>query len=162
MRNLANHLTGIRLLLVILLYPIAWSGNRAGFLLLFVFAGITDVLDGFVARKRKETSAHGAKLDSLADYALYASTIVWLIWLTPEVFAERTALGILGVFIIAYGFMKLILGRPFRHLYADKLAAVALYAFVILTVGVAFYPLALYVLVALVGFAVITEFRRSP
>lgn len=162
MRNLANHLTGIRFLLVILLYPIAWSGNRAGFLLLFVLAGITDVVDGFVARSRKETSAFGAKLDSLADYALYASTVVWLIWLAPEVFAERTALGILGTCIIAYGFMKLILGKPFRHLHADKFAAFGLYAFVILTIGVEFYPLALYILVALVGFAVLTEFRRSP
>ena len=37
------------------------------FLLVYIFCGITDILDGFIARKINATSELGSKLDSFAD-----------------------------------------------------------------------------------------------
>ena len=42
------------------------------FFAVYIFAGITDMLDGFVARKTGTASDFGAKLDTVADLALIA------------------------------------------------------------------------------------------
>lgn len=46
------------------------------FYLLYAVAGISDMLDGFVARKMKSVSAFGAKLDSFADLIFIAVCLV--------------------------------------------------------------------------------------
>ncbi len=48
-------------------------------LALFSFAGLTDFLDGYLARHRGEVSAFGRFLDPIADKLLVASTIVMLV-----------------------------------------------------------------------------------
>ncbi|HSU72979.1 MAG TPA: CDP-alcohol phosphatidyltransferase family protein [Candidatus Binatia bacterium] len=159
--TLATYVTLLRFVLVIILYPIAWQGNRIMFLFVFVLAGLTDVIDGLLARSRNERTHLGAKLDSLADYALYLSTIVWLSWLAPEVFTERIALLVLAVLIVVYGLLKVVLGKPFRHLVTSKIAAVAVYAFVVITLGWQFIPSTLYLLVFIVGVAVLRELRGT-
>lgn len=42
------------------------------FYIIYFFTGLTDVLDGFIARRLKITSEFGAKLDSVADILFYA------------------------------------------------------------------------------------------
>ena len=71
--NIANYLTILRILLIfpVLLLaspdpnPLNWIA-----LTLFVIAGITDHLDGYIARKTKSTSSLGALLDLVADKLL--------------------------------------------------------------------------------------------
>ena len=46
------------------------------FYTLYFFCGITDILDGFIARITKTTSKLGAKLDSVADLLFYTILIV--------------------------------------------------------------------------------------
>ena len=46
------------------------------FYIVHLFTGITDVLDGFVARKLKISSEFGAKLDSVADAFFYFTMII--------------------------------------------------------------------------------------
>ena len=48
-------------------------------LILFVIAGITDHVDGFVARKTGTTSQLGALLDLIADKLLVCVTLIFLI-----------------------------------------------------------------------------------
>jgi len=70
MRHLPNLLTVLRLLLVA---PVAWlilGEAHAAALLLFVLAGLSDALDGFLARRFDWTSRLGALLDPLADKLL--------------------------------------------------------------------------------------------
>ncbi len=78
MLTLANRLTILRILMVpaitvLLLYRYLTAG-----LSLFVLAGITDGLDGFVARTRGQKSSLGMVLDPLADKLLLTSTLVVL------------------------------------------------------------------------------------
>lgn len=46
------------------------------FFVVYVFCGITDVLDGFLARKLNATSVLGARLDSAADLTFYITMAI--------------------------------------------------------------------------------------
>ena len=77
---MANALTICRIVLsVALLLPDAFS---LPFFLIYALAGLTDMLDGFVARKTGTESELGAKLDSIADLVL---TITCLVKVLPAI-----------------------------------------------------------------------------
>ena len=71
---MANVLTGIRILcgLLILVFP-AFSKWYYG---LFLLGGLTDAIDGTVARKLKKESDFGAKFDTAADLVFAVSVII--------------------------------------------------------------------------------------
>lgn len=52
------------------------AGYRVGALMIFLAVAVTDALDGYFARKRKEVTRLGAMLDPLADKILVLSTLV--------------------------------------------------------------------------------------
>ena len=62
---MANVITGIRIVCAIAL--IFCPTFETGFYVFYFLGGISDVLDGFVARRLKIESKLGAKLDSIAD-----------------------------------------------------------------------------------------------
>ena len=69
-KNLPNFITSLRIAGTIgLIFTEALSLR---FHILYDFTGLTDVLDGFIARKYNLTSELGAKLDSIADLFFYA------------------------------------------------------------------------------------------
>ena len=79
---MANYLTISRIILifpVLILASPESSPNNWIALLLFVVAGITDHLDGYVARKTGSTSDLGALLDLVADKLLIIITIFYFI-----------------------------------------------------------------------------------
>ncbi len=80
--NLPNALTWFRIiaipLVVIVFYlPVTWARPAAG--LLFGLAGITDWLDGYLARRLGQTSSFGAFLDPVADKLIVATALVLLV-----------------------------------------------------------------------------------
>jgi CDP-diacylglycerol--glycerol-3-phosphate 3-phosphatidyltransferase len=80
--NLPNTLTWLRIfaipLVVVLFYlPYNWADPAAG--LLFAVAGITDSLDGYLARRMGQTSRLGAFLDPVADKLIVAVALVLLV-----------------------------------------------------------------------------------
>ena len=77
---MANTLTISRILLSVLLlcmHPLSCS-----FYILYVICGLTDVVDGFIARKTGLASETGAKLDTAADFVF---VVVCLIKLLPVI-----------------------------------------------------------------------------
>jgi CDP-diacylglycerol--glycerol-3-phosphate 3-phosphatidyltransferase len=56
------------------------AGNPFLFLSVYLLAGITDVADGYIARKYVWTSRMGALLDSLADTIFYL-ILLFILWL---------------------------------------------------------------------------------
>ena len=50
----------------------------AGFFLVYTLTGLTDVLDGWIARRTKTASDFGAKLDSIADLLFYTVMLIRL------------------------------------------------------------------------------------
>ncbi len=80
--NVPNTLTWLRIaampLIVILFYmPYPWADPAAG--ILFAAAGITDSLDGYFARRLKQTSRLGTFLDPVADKLIVAVALVLLV-----------------------------------------------------------------------------------
>jgi len=80
-RNLPNALSVFRILVVPPAMA-ALAGDRFWLaLLLILTAGVTDALDGYLARRFKWTSRLGSILDPIADKLLVVATYVTLAWL---------------------------------------------------------------------------------
>ena len=62
----------------------------------FIFAGITDWLDGFLARRLNQMSAFGAFLDPVADKLIVVAALVVLLHLEPPRVHAFVALIIIG------------------------------------------------------------------
>ncbi|WJW76064.1 CDP-alcohol phosphatidyltransferase family protein [Thiohalobacter sp. IOR34] len=80
-RDIPNMITVMRFLLV---PPVVWlllEGRFAAALLLFLVAGVSDGVDGFLAKHYGWTSRIGGLLDPLADKFLLVSCFVTLGWL---------------------------------------------------------------------------------
>ena len=74
--TVANQLTLFRLLLVPALVLLVLYGFNGWAFLAFAVAGITDALDGLIARRTGQRTRLGALLDPMADKLLLASPFV--------------------------------------------------------------------------------------
>ena len=69
MKNIPNYLSFIRIILSTILF-IFFDKATPAFMIIFCVAMLTDLLDGFLARKLNVCSNFGAFLDSIADFIL--------------------------------------------------------------------------------------------
>jgi cardiolipin synthase len=76
--NIPNVITLFRILLVPVVVWAITSGQMTAAFLLFLVAGVSDAVDGFIAKRFGMTSELGAYLDPLADKALIVSIYVSL------------------------------------------------------------------------------------
>jgi cardiolipin synthase len=76
--TLPNLITIGRLIIVPLVIVMIGQGRWAAAFILFVVAGISDAIDGFIARRFDMRSEFGAYIDPLADKALLVSIYVTL------------------------------------------------------------------------------------
>ena len=76
--TLINGLTISRILIGLPIIFSLQSGNNEIFILLILIGGLTDFLDGYLARKYNYESVFGAKLDPLADKILIIAPLIWL------------------------------------------------------------------------------------
>ena len=74
---MANLITSCRMLLSLLL--LFFPALSPGFYGLYLAAGLSDMLDGFVARRTNSASPLGAKLDSMADIVFLAVCLIKLL-----------------------------------------------------------------------------------
>lgn len=72
MKHLPNIITLSRLVSALVLLPVC-AFSKA-FFAIYTYCGISDVIDGAVARRMHSNSEKGAKLDSIADIMFYAVT----------------------------------------------------------------------------------------
>ena len=74
---MANLITSIRIICSIALFfcPVL----STSFYALYIVVGITDMIDGTVARKTNSVSEFGSKLDTVADFVFVAVCIIKLI-----------------------------------------------------------------------------------
>lgn len=116
MLNLANRLTILRILMTPVIVVLLMYRQMGAALALFLLAGITDGLDGLVARSWKQKTTLGMVLDPVADKLLLTSTVVTLTilkelprWFTIIVVSRDVLL--IGGAIILYMFLGKI-GSP--------------------------------------------------
>ena len=65
MKNMANYISVSRIIMSIILF--VTETLSIAFSIIYIYCGISDMLDGFIARKRKNESNIGARLDSISD-----------------------------------------------------------------------------------------------
>lgn len=148
---MADWLSGMRLLLIPVIWVLALLGNGRAVGIALVITGATDFLDGYLARRLGQESPRGARLDSLADNLLLLSAAAWIEILHPEILRENTALiaATFGVYLasLAVGLVKFRqLGN--LHLYSSKVAGGLLYSFAVITLVVGRYEPLLLALAA--------------
>jgi CDP-diacylglycerol--glycerol-3-phosphate 3-phosphatidyltransferase len=78
--------------------------------LIFILGGITDLLDGYLARKRGQETVLGAFLDPLADKLFVLGTLVFLVardrvpeWLVVVLMSRELAITVLRSIAASYG-----------------------------------------------------------
>ena len=101
------------------------------FFIVYSLTGLTDVLDGWIARKTETADSFGARLDSIADmlfYAVMLFRIFPVLWNTLPSDIWYAASGILVVRISAY-LLSAVKYRQFAsmHTYLNKLTGVAVF-----------------------------------
>ncbi|MCP4000393.1 MAG: CDP-diacylglycerol--glycerol-3-phosphate 3-phosphatidyltransferase [Gammaproteobacteria bacterium] len=85
--NIALALTWLRIaaipmIVLVFMWPGDWSKPIAA--VIFTLAGLTDWLDGYLARKLNLTSRFGAFLDPVADKLMVSTALVLILWAAPQ------------------------------------------------------------------------------
>jgi cardiolipin synthase (CMP-forming) len=125
----ANQLTLLRMLLIPAFVILVVYGYFGYALVVFVIAGVTDALDGVIARRSGQQSSLGAWLDPMADKLLLVTTFIVLtipglgltnrlpLWLTVMVISRDV------VIVITVAIVNLAIGRrTFRPSIFGKIA----------------------------------------
>ena len=81
----ASYITLLRILLIIPIIYLISTSKVYSALFLFILAGLTDYLDGYIARKTGKTSSLGALLDLLADKLLVCIVLIWCVFLSKAI-----------------------------------------------------------------------------
>jgi len=128
-RQLPNAISVARLVCVPLLAWLAWQGHASLFGPLFVAALVSDIVDGWIARRFGFASPRGARLDSLADTALFLVSLYALWAFHPRVVIEYplATASVAGLWILENVASLWRYGRLSSfHTYLSKAAAYAL------------------------------------
>lgn len=97
--NIPNQLTLLRILLIPVFVAVFYSSfkwNNLFACLVFSFAALTDILDGYLARKLNQTSSLGAFLDPVADKLMVAVALVLIVQQNPVIHMALPAAIIIG------------------------------------------------------------------
>lgn len=87
--SIPNLLSLLRLALVPVLIIAVCLKEINLFLLLLAISLLSDMLDGYFARKLQQVTEFGARLDSWADMATYAMMIIGIFYIWPVIFVEQ-------------------------------------------------------------------------
>ena len=160
-RHVPNLLTSLRLAgAVLLLFLEPATEFCSVFWFLYLFLGLTDMLDGYLARMLKAETSFGAMLDSLADLLFLICGIVKLLPMLPL----SLGLWLWAAFIVIIKvFNQMIAVRRhgkvlFPHTFANKLTGFLLFVSVPFAVCCNF-PLLLTPVAAVATFAAVQEGR---
>jgi CDP-diacylglycerol--glycerol-3-phosphate 3-phosphatidyltransferase len=128
--NVPNAITGFRIVgsaVLLFVPPLSFF-----FYILYALCGISDAVDGFIARRFKLTGELGAKLDSIADLLFYAVMLTHIIpFLVPRVphVVWYCVGALVALRLFTYGYATAKYHRfPSLHTYTNKLTGMVLFA----------------------------------
>lgn len=124
---MANIITSCRVLCSILM--LFFQMTSIPFYVLYLFCGLSDVLDGIIARKTHAVSVFGAKLDTFADFIFVAILLIkiWLemdvpiwLWIWIVTIGGIKTVNVIGGFVLAKRFIV-------EHTILNKITGVLLF-----------------------------------
>jgi len=141
--NIPNLICFARIVLVIPIIRLLWQEQFLLSLLLILVAGLSDILDGYLAKKNNWRSYLGAVLDPVADKILLVSLFLTLqsmdlipLWLTLTVIL-RDLMIVFGLCLYRY-FVGVPQPKPTRISKFNTLLQLAFIILVILAQGIQF------------------------
>lgn len=150
--TIPNLITSYRLLVSPLILYFIFSGNEKLFAIFLIINLLSDILDGYVARRFHMESETGAKLDSFADNINYLLAFTGLIVfkmddLRPHLvsFIIFVSMLVLTVIVSLIKFRKF----PSFHLYTTKIGGYVQGAFFICLFTLGFYAPFWYLVITL-------------
>jgi phosphatidylglycerophosphate synthase len=165
-----NAISAVRVLLVPVWLVLAFRAreaalagglvDRAPLLAVFIGLGVSDLVDGFIARRFQLASNFGATLDAVADKLAQVTTVTFLVFLGAPAFTPLPpwlwAALVLRDGALAVGFV--LVYRKHRvvhvaHQWHGKASSVLL--FLVITLGIAGAPAIAVVVVALASLVLI-------
>jgi cardiolipin synthase (CMP-forming) len=143
--NLPNLISLGRLLLVPLAIWLILGGRYGAAFWVFIVAGVSDALDGFIAKRFDRRTRLGALLDPVADKALLVSVFVTLglahqLWTSLVILVVFRDVMIVGDFLLIQAFA---VPKHYDPLYISKINTglqIALVAFVLARLGLGADP----------------------
>ncbi|MCB1829076.1 MAG: CDP-diacylglycerol--glycerol-3-phosphate 3-phosphatidyltransferase [Gammaproteobacteria bacterium] len=99
MFNVPNLLTLLRIVLIpvfVIVFFLPWVYAAQACAVVFALAGVTDWLDGYLARRLHQVSSMGAFLDPVADKLMVATALILLVQSDPTPALAVPALIIIG------------------------------------------------------------------
>ena len=160
LKTIPNILSISRLILIpAMIIPAYYIDNEPNarfiFLIMFIIIGVTDKLDGTLARYLNQTTALGAKLDTIADMVFYPLIALWLYRFESGVVGEWWNL---IYFLLALYFFKMITGKikfgyvPAFHTIGAKTFSASLYFFMIIAMLDSNLANSIFPLLCVIGF----------
>lgn len=132
--NIADWFSFYRIVAVPFLLSLVWFGERELFTWFLLISYCTDMIDGFLARKLKITSARGSQLDSYGDQITLVVALIGLLVFEYN-FIKENQLLIIIVFV-PYIIQMLIAFKKYGkatafHTYLAKLSAMTQGVFIL-------------------------------
>ena len=127
--NVANTVTSMRMAasLFLLFLPL----KSIWFLVIYTIAGLTDVLDGWLARKTGRASEFGARLDSISDLLFYSVLLARLFPILYQILPGEIWYAVSGIVLVriaAYATAAIKYHRfASLHTWLNKLTGVAVF-----------------------------------
>lgn len=127
--TVANGITTLRILGLIALFLI--DRTSAAFMIVYTLTGVTDVLDGWIARKTGTAGKFGSALDSVADLLFYAVMLVVffpVLWQSLSTVIWYFVAAVLVIRVAAYATAAIKYHRfASLHTWLNKLTGAAIF-----------------------------------
>ena len=127
MKNIVNYISISRIIMAIVL--LISKTFSIPFYIIYIYCGLTDIIDGFIARKYKITSQFGAKIDSIADMIfVFVSLlkIIPFIEIPIAIYIWIIIIALIKVFNIILGYIK-YKKLTLLHTVANKITGLVLF-----------------------------------
>jgi len=150
--TIPNALSASRIVFLPVLFALALTGQEIPFVIVYALLGATDTLDGYFARKLKQTSEVGKILDSWADLAMYVSTAFFMArlhmdYLRPNLTFLYVFFGLLALSLVVSAIRQ---RKPIiMHTIVLKVDAVLLYFLMIFS---SFFDTTVFVTIVIAGY----------
>jgi len=166
-QNLPNIISAVRILMAPILLYLALAQQPMAFIIVLVFTELTDVLDGYLARRLNLVSKLGAQLDSWGDFFVYITMAIsaWLLW--PDIVLRELIYGIIIISCftlpVIVGLIKFRTWTSYHTLSAKFAVVITVVSYILLFTGLLDWPFkiaSVFCLFAAVEQILITLFCR--
>lgn len=140
---LPNAISLARVLCVPVLVILAVRGAQSAFAALLILALLSDVMDGWLARRLGAVTRRGALLDSTADMLLMTAILLGIWFLHPEVYRDDgwVIYGVVAIWAVAHCASLIRFGRLASfHTWLVRLGIAASSGFAVVLFVFGYYP----------------------